>query len=112
MNERRFESRFLCADLVQLDWVVGEDEFQTAEAVLEDICETGACVQIDQNIPLGTGVTISKGNQHFSGFVSYCVYRDYGYFVGVELSETSRWSSELFRPDHLTNPADPGHDVP
>jgi hypothetical protein len=35
--------------------------------------------------------------------VSYCVYRDYGYFVGIRFSTETRWSSGVFEPQHLTN---------
>src|SRR5580700_6867620 len=105
MMERRLESRFLCADLVRVDWSAGgvescegkqgrsescEGEFRTAEAVLEDISALGACVQVEERIPLGTAILLSAYSglvssapndtgetARFSGHVSYCAYRDY-----------------------------------
>jgi hypothetical protein len=121
MNERRFESRFLCADLVKADWMAGEDEFRTVEAVLEDISPVGACIQVEERIPLGVPIAISAtsakdaankanpddgGQASFFGIVSYCVYRDYGYFVGIRLSDETRWSQGVFNPQHLTNLAE------
>jgi hypothetical protein len=103
MNERRLESRFLCADLVKVEWMAGRNDLRTVEAVLEDISPVGACVQVEQGIPLGAAVSISVSEAFFTGFVSYCVYRDYGYFVGVRLSEGTRWSEGIFHPQHLTN---------
>jgi hypothetical protein len=108
MNERRFEGRFLCADLVRVDWLAGS---RTAEAVLEDISALGACVQVEEYIPPGTAISISTIGGHadfkdaarFTGWVSYCVYRDYGYFVGIRFSTETRWSSGVFEPQHLTN---------
>jgi len=102
------ESRFLCAQIVRVDWMTGEDESRTVEAVLEDISQLGACVQVDENIPLGTTIAIAMGPTRFIGYVSYCAYRDYGYFVGIHFSDESSWSAGIFRPQHLTSLADLG----
>jgi hypothetical protein len=118
MTERRFESRFLCADLVTVEWVAEDArsaDSRTAEAVLEDISALGACVQVDERIPFGAAISIAVSAApvdagpvrakpaRFSGHVSYCVYRDYGYFVGVRFLDETRWSSGVFEPQHLTN---------
>lgn len=117
MTERRYESRFLCADLVMVEWTAGDGlagnvdgaGSRTVEAVLEDISALGACVQVEERIPLGARVSISAisaisgASARFSGLVSYCVYRDYGYFVGLIFSNDTRWSSGVFEPRHLTN---------
>ncbi len=106
MNERRLENRFMCADLVRVDWLSGENEFRTVEAVLEDISPVGACVQVEECIPLGAPISIASASgeaARFAGHVSYCVYRDYGYFVGIQLSGDTRWSSGAFEPRHLTS---------
>jgi hypothetical protein len=103
MNERRIESRYLCADLVQVDWMVGEDEFRTEQAVLEDISSAGGCVQLEGPVPLGATLTISIRNEVFTGYVCYCFYRDYGYFVGVRFSAETTWDANKVVPDHLTN---------
>ena len=114
MIERRRESRFLCADLVRVDWLAGEGPgaiLRSAEAVLEDISPQGACVQLEEIVPPGTAISISAvsaagdPSHHvmFTGCVSYCVYRDYGYFVGIRFSDETRWSCGVFEPRHLTN---------
>jgi len=130
MIERRFESRFLCADLVRVDWLADDGpgvNSRTVEAVLEDISALGACVQVEERIPPGAAISISvrsppvgaesekrgaeleklgAGSEkpaRFSGHVSYCVYRDYGYFVGIRFSDENRWSSGVFEPQHLTD---------
>lgn len=119
--KRRFEGRFLCADLVRVDWLVGEGagpvpeersvNARTAEAVLEDISALGACVQVEEFILPGAAISISAiagladpiETTRFTGWVSYCVYRDYGYFVGIQFSNETKWSSDAFEPQHLTN---------
>ena len=118
MSERRLESRFLCAELVTVDWVPAEAEAEgevsevprIVEAVLEDISALGACVQVEDRIPLGAAISISahhgggdSGSARFSGYVSYCEYRDFGYFVGIRLSDETPWSTGAFEPEHLTN---------
>ena len=102
MNERRREGRFLCADLITVEWRV-RGTFRTVEAVLEDISPLGTCVQVEEEIPHGTPVTLTLGGQKLSGAVSYCVYRDYGYFVGIRFPDESQWSSGVFIPQHLTD---------
>jgi hypothetical protein len=85
----------------------GERETRTVEAVLEDICETGTCVQVEEMIPVGTPVVISvideSGETQFCGNVQYCLYRDYGYFAGIRLLDETKWSSGIFIPQHLTD---------
>lgn len=108
MNERRHESRFLCADLVKVEWAAsGSSEgVHTAEAVLEDISALGACIQVDEPIPFGSPILIStRGEERaqLAGQVSYCVYRDYGYFVGMKFAEDTPWSSGVFEPRYLTS---------
>ena len=108
MNERRLDGRFLCADLVRVDWLTGHgldgrSESRTVEAVLEDICETGICIQLEEMIPIGAPVVISSGETQLCGNVLYCVYRDFGYFVGIQLRDETRWSSGVFVPQHLTD---------
>src|ERR1700677_1632426 len=121
MMERRLESRFMCADLVRVDWLAGrgeegEGECRTVEAVLEDISTLGACVQVEEQIPLGSAILISARSEsvssvprgagesaQFSGHVSYCPYRDYGYFVGIRFSDETHWSNVIYEPRHLTN---------
>jgi hypothetical protein len=101
-QERRLESRFLCADVVHLTRIVGAQS-KTVEAVLEDISPPGACVQVEEEIPLGTEVELTAGEKSLCGVVSYCVYRDYGYFVGIHFLDETHWSSGVFVPGHLTN---------
>src|SRR5262252_5574097 len=108
MIERRLESRFLCSDLIRVDWQSsGEtDRMRTVEAVLEDISTLGACVQVEDPIPPGAAISISATTGQpvrLPGHVSYCVYREIGYFVGIRFADETRWSSGVFEPQHLTN---------
>lgn len=116
MKERRRENRLWCADMVKVEWSEGGNETRTVEAVLEDVSHLGACVQVEEPIPVGAAISISAScgkadcvsgcgvrEARFSGCVSHCEFRDYGYFVGIRLSDETKWSSQVFEPQHLTN---------
>lgn len=101
MMERRSEVRMLCADMVELYWRDHEDRNWKAMALLEDISASGACLQLEMALPLGVEVHWNSPRQELSGTVRYCVYREIGYFAGVEFDPSSKWSKKTFRPKHL-----------
>jgi hypothetical protein len=104
MQERRLEPRMLCADLVDVKWrdTGGEDRMTVAN--LEDISVTGACLQLDDPIPLHVNVRITHPKGELQGRVRYCVYRDIGYFLGVQFDADSQWERKDFRPQHMFDP--------
>jgi len=103
LKDRRLEGRFLCADLVRLDWIVGEDNLRTEQALLEDISPQGGCVQMEEPLALGSIVMLTVGDTPFHGHVCYCTFRDDGYFIGLRFSDDSVWSAGLVEPQHLVN---------
>jgi hypothetical protein len=58
MTERRAERRIMCADMVDVQWKDDTGRKNTSTALLEDISPSGACVQLDMPVPLGTIVEI------------------------------------------------------
>ena len=44
------------------------------------------------------------GDGELVGVVRYCAFRGFGFFLGVQLEEGSRWSSQHYRPQHLLDP--------
>ena len=99
MQDRRSEVRMLCADMVDVWWQDGQRERQ-ATALLEDISRSGACLQFDHPLPLGTAVRLQFAAQMLEGRVVYCVFRDIGFFVGLEFTG-AKWSPEEYEPQHL-----------
>jgi hypothetical protein len=75
-------------------------------ALLEDISSSGMCLQFEVPVPVGTRVEIHCPGEKLRGAVRYCIYREIGYFVGVELGAASRWSRRQFEPQHLLDLAD------
>jgi hypothetical protein len=94
----------LCADLVDIQWQDKAGKTRRAIANLEDISISGACVQVDRPIPLQTTLRICYPKGELQGRVCYCVYREIGYFLGVEFEPGFRWSLRQFRPQHLLDP--------
>lgn len=94
----------LCADLVDLQWKDKTGKTRRAIANLEDISVSGACLQVERPIPLMTIVRIAFPSGELSGIVKYCVFREIGYFLGVEFDEESHWTEQQFKPQHMLDP--------
>jgi hypothetical protein len=101
MPERRAEVRMLCADLIEICWQDSAGKTQKAQAVLEDISASGACLQVEVPVPLGSALAWRSPKKEFSGSVRYCVYQEIGYFVGVQFDASSKWSQTAYRPQHF-----------
>jgi hypothetical protein len=101
MTDRRSEVRMLCADMVEASWTEPSGETRQMTALLEDISTRGACLQLETGVPAGVTLTWHSRDRNFTGTVRYCVYREIGYFVGVEFDAQSKWSQKAYRPRHL-----------
>jgi hypothetical protein len=94
----------LCADLVDVEWQDENGRIRRTVANLEDISHSGACLQLDLAVPLHTTVRINHPRGELTGEVRYCVYREIGYFLGVQFGARSKWHRRNFRPLHLFDP--------
>src|SRR5437016_3193576 len=101
MQERRSEVRMLCADMVEVCWTDDSGKKRKVMGLLEDISPCGACLQLETALPLGAEIRWESPRQQFTGVVRYCVYREIGYFAGVEFQPKSRWSKKVYKPQHL-----------
>jgi hypothetical protein len=106
MSDRRFESRMMCADLVDVQWKDARGRSKRTMANLEDISKAGICLQMETEVPLGASMSIHLPKGELAGRVRYCVFRDIGYFVGLEFDPGVKWSSKNFKPMHLFDPLD------
>lgn len=91
----------LCADIVTVRWKDKSGRGRKTSAILEDISTSGACLQLDSPVPVNTVVKICYPKGELQGNVKYCVYRDIGYYVGLQFEANSKWSKNEFQPDHL-----------
>lgn len=104
MLDKRLEPRLLCADMVGLSWKEKGGRARKSVVNLEDISFCGACVQVNSPIALGTPVRMAHAKGELAGFVKYCVFREIGYFIGIEFEPGTRWSQKSFEPQHLLDP--------
>lgn len=93
----------MCAELARVNWVIGQQRFETTEAVLEDISALGGCVQLEEPIPVGAAVMLTFRGERFNGRVRYCVAGEFGHFIGIKFASDTPWSQDLALPGHLTN---------
>jgi hypothetical protein len=104
MDERRADNRLLCAELVEVSWEDDAGRKRRRVANLEDISLSGICLQLEKAIPAGTAIRMSYGDGELVGIIRYCVFRDIGYFLGIQLEDGCRWSTQHFKPQHLLDP--------
>ena len=102
MIERRAETRLLCSDLIKIRLEGARPRELTAN--LEDISTSGACLQLEEPLPLEARVCLLCRRCRFRGKVKYCVHNEIGYFVGVQFQGGLKWSRELYEPKHLLDP--------
>ena len=101
MNERRSSFRMMCADMLEVSWTDHKGHTHSATALLEDISEMGACLQMETPIEIGSEIRWACPGQELAGHVRYCDYQETGYFVGVEFDAGSQWSPSLYEPQHM-----------
>ena len=104
MADKRIEPRLMCADLVDIERQDVKGRLQRTVANLEDISAIGACLQVDSEIPLRTTVRMTVMKVQYTGEIRYCVFRESGYFLGVEFEPGVKWNSRAFKPLHLFDP--------
>jgi len=90
--------------MVDVQWKDKTGRTRRAVANLEDISLSGACLQYEQPIPLKTPVRITYPKGELAGIVRYCVYREIGYFLGIEFDAGTKWSARDFKPQHMLDP--------
>jgi hypothetical protein len=87
--------------MVGIQWTDDSGEVRTCTGLLEDISPSGACLQLDSPMALGTALEIEYRKGRLEGSVCYCFFREIGYWIGVRFAPTVKWSQRQFRPRHL-----------
>jgi len=100
-KQKRLENRDLCADLVKMTWTPSLEQTYMDWAILGDISPSGACLEIDEPIPVGTIVELEFGEDRCRAIVRYCQYDKVHYLLGVEFEPGYSWSSSRWEPQHL-----------
>lgn len=91
----------MCAHLVALRPSAPGGTRRGMTGVLEDISSSGACLQVETAVATGAPMTLVIGRHSFPGTVRYCIFRETGYFIGLQFDTGIRWSREQVVPEHL-----------
>ncbi len=86
---------------MEVEWTDHEGWLRISTALLEDISAIGGCLQMEVSLPMETKVELRYRGAILSAVVRYCVYREIGYYVGIEFREGFEWSQQDFQPRHL-----------
>ncbi len=100
MQERRLNIRMICADLLQVGFGDENGNIVWSAAILEDLSPSGACIQFECHVPVGSRVAIAHPKGELRGVVKYCTFWEIGYYVGLQFDEGCEWSSEHFLPEN------------
>jgi hypothetical protein len=91
----------MCADMVEVQWADQAGQHQQTTALLDDIAPSGACLNLDNPLPVGTPVVIRYRKGRLEGSVCYCFFQDIGYYIGVQFKPHTKWSPKQYRPKYL-----------
>jgi len=91
----------MCAEMVNIQWKDKTGKQRKYTGLLENISVYGTCLQLDAPLELKTPLEIAYRKGHLEGSVTYCFFREIGYWVGVQFAPTAKWSRREYRPKHL-----------
>ena len=95
--------RYLCSQLVELR--CGRN---TLTANLEEIWESGAVLDCEEEPPAGSQAELRCGRALLCGRLKDIENHEFGWRVEMEFSPLTPWSPECFEPAHMLDPADLG----
>ena len=101
MSHAANEPRYLCSELVN---VLYEDPSLILDQImanLEEISSTHATLFVEERLEPGSPVSFHAKGYDLNGFVESCDFHEIlGWIVEIELDAGSRWSLQMFIPDH------------
>jgi hypothetical protein len=109
MPESRGQWRYLCSELVRIDYEAAPGTIQQFVGNLEEISPTAAVLLLDTSVRRGQALSFLAQNHRLRGVVESWVYEPpLGYFVSVRFANGYQWREEHFRPAHLLKVARSG----
>jgi PilZ domain len=103
-DNRRKESRNLCASLATLFWQGTDGLERECEANVLDVSARGLGVQADDWIESGIRIRVEWRGHCFTGKVRHTHESEIGPVIGVELDEDCRWSELILSPEYMVKP--------
>jgi hypothetical protein len=102
MAEGKIECRYLCSELVRVDYESAPGTVEQLTGNLEEISPTAAVLLLDTSVRRGHALSFSAQNRRLHCVVDSWVYEPaIGYFVSVCFSGGYEWREEHFTPEHF-----------
>ena len=101
-------TRYLCSELV----VLKRGETDTI-VNLEEIWSDGAAIEMDDGVEIGKQVELVCQENRLAGKIAGAEKHEFGWRIELKFLPATRWSPEVFRPQHMIDPDDlPGKKSP
>jgi hypothetical protein len=101
MSHSANEPRYLCSEFVNVLYEDPSLILNQIVANLEEISSTHATLFVEERLEPGSPVSFHAKGHDLNGFVESCDFHDIlGWIVEIELDACSRWSLQMFIPDH------------
>ncbi|MBC7928239.1 MAG: PAS domain-containing protein [Bryobacteraceae bacterium] len=94
IQKARKEVRFDCRGLLDLLEHSGEKQINRGAALVRDISESGACIQTDVTLPVGTTVSLRNRSTEIRACVRNVGKDRTGILLGLEFLDGFRWHPE------------------
>jgi hypothetical protein len=102
MPEHCGQWRYLCSELVRVDYEAAPGITQQLPGNLEEISPTSAVLLMDTSLARGHALSFRAQNRRVRGVVESWVYEPpLGYFVSIRFLDGYEWREDHFQPDHL-----------
>ena len=94
----------LCADMVDVQWKDKSGVFAKVWLIWKTSRNLAPVFNSTSPFLCRPNCALPIPKASCPGKVRYCVYREIGYFLGIEFESDSKWSARHFKPQHLLDP--------
>ena len=94
-------TRYLCSELVVLKYDGAETTVN-----LEEIWDDGAAIEMDNGVAAGQKVELLCGETRLPAKITLAAKHDFGWRVEMQFAPGTKWTPEVFRPQHMLDPQD------
>ncbi len=102
MPELQGQWRYICSELVRVDYEATPGVVEQLHANLEEISPTAAVLLLETSVRRGGAVSFTVQDRLLRGVVDSWLYEPtLGYFVSIRFEPGYEWHEEQFEPAHL-----------
>jgi hypothetical protein len=102
MPEQCGQWRYLCSELVRIDYEAAPGTIEQLDGNLEEISSTAAILLLDKSVHRGHAVSFRAQSRRLRGVVESWVYEPpLGYYVSIRFEDGYEWRESHFQPEHL-----------